>query len=103
MRKSVTTPDGTDIEGKYLNAESPLYEWGKDLFTRISSFKGKYKKEDFLLSLNAIRIREEVNGVAKTEYTERKYDYHLVLRPKELTGVQLGHISVTSLILKPII
>ena len=50
----------------------------------------------------AERIKEELNGNDNPDFTKYTYKYHLVVRPGELVGVQLGVSSVSSMILTQI-
>jgi len=50
----------------------------------------------------AERIKEEQNGINNPDFTKYTYKYHLVVRPGELVGVQLGVSSISSMILTQI-
>jgi hypothetical protein len=103
LRKLAVSPDGQEVNGNDLQGDHPLYKWGKDLVVRVSDFKGVYKSNEVLLTGAAERISEEANGVQKSNFNEKKYTYHWVLRPGELVGVQIGTNATTSTILKQIV
>lgn len=105
LRKQGTSPTGEVVDGKLLHLQPshPLYHWGKDLFVRVSEFKGLYQPDSYLLSGEATRVSEEANGVKNENFRVLSYKYHLVLRPSELVGVQMGAKSVSSMILKQIL
>jgi hypothetical protein len=50
LRKVGISPSGNVIDGRDMTVDHPLYNWGHNLFVRISNFKGEFIKEQLLLT-----------------------------------------------------